>query len=86
MAKGLKIGDRVAWHHRLAATVHSMEEKHLPADLDAPGPTPVGVIQDVANEKGTWFSVLLDGDETLRVLTFEELIYLVPQDKEEEQG
>jgi hypothetical protein len=51
------MGDRVAWSHGAAAQ-HS-EGSILRASALPPG-TPTGTIVDKANERGTWWDVLID--------------------------
>ncbi len=64
-------GDRVAWHP-VEASRHAagsiLRVDALPEDAQ------VGVVEGVANDEGTWFSVLLDGEEEARVLTQQEIV------------
>lgn len=67
-------GDRVAWDHAYA-TQHGEGSIILAeaAAAQAPG-VRFGTVQDVANQEGTWFSVQLDGESELRVLTGDEIV------------
>ena len=68
------VGDRVAWDH-LYSTDHAagsvIREEAVKAK--APG-AQIGTVTSVANEAGTHFEVVLDGESDSKVLTEDELV------------
>lgn len=67
-------GDRVAWDH-VFSTDHAAGSIVREEAVAAKAPNArFGVVQGTANDEGTWFEVLLDGDKTPTTLTEDELV------------
>jgi hypothetical protein len=67
-------GDRVAWSHSYA-TEHAAGSIVRAEVVEAKAPdAKLGTVKGVANDEGTYFEVLIDGDKDTTVLTEDELV------------